>query len=321
MSDQLTLQSQNTPTHLQIPTPNQNDLHNFKEKINIATHNIRGINNLTKFHLWIDFCLQEKLHIVSLTETKLKDNPNATTNPHYKIFTSNYHPTSTQSRETSLGTAILVHNTIQPYIHDINTLPGTAIYIDFFFPGNKTRVISIYLPSNNNELSTRTQKQVSLWTVEAKRRNWHILLLGDFNANPDTHKKNKLPLFSDLFSNNLTSLLNFHKILEPTWQGRGLNSQIDDIWTSSRILLDFDPPQLTDPTGISDSDHKILTTTWYTNFTPTVPRNKKKKRKTFCYKKATTEDWENFRNKTSTLLRNANFIPNITNPDQLNKSW
>ena len=144
-------QPQNTLTHLQIPTPNQNALYNFKEKINIATHNIRGINNLTKFHLWIDFCLQEKLHIVSLTETKLKDNPNATTNPHYKIFTSNYHPTSTQSRETSLGTAILVHNTIQPYIHDINTLPGTAIYIDFFFPGNKTRIISIYLPSNNNE--------------------------------------------------------------------------------------------------------------------------------------------------------------------------
>lgn len=182
---------------------NQQELGNFKEKLNLATHNVRGINNLTKLQLWIDFCLEEKLHIVGITETKLKNNPQALTNPHYKIYTSNLlSPNTAQHRETSMGTAILVHNTLQPYIHDINTFPGTTIYIDFFFPRNKTRIISIYLPSNNKELSTRTQTQISLWTI-----------------------------FPDLISNDLTSLLNFHKISEPTWKGRGLTSQIDDIWT------------------------------------------------------------------------------------------
>src|SRR5260364_384152 len=113
---------------------NQSELINPKEQINIATHNIRGLNNLTKFHLWLDYCLQEKLHIISLPETKLKDNPKAYTNPHYKIFVSNFQPTSPQNRETSMGTALLIHNSLQPYIHDINMYPGTAIYIDFFFP-------------------------------------------------------------------------------------------------------------------------------------------------------------------------------------------
>ena len=150
----LTPQNQDTSNNTIF---NQQELSNFKEKLNLATHNVRGINNLTKLHLWIDFCLQKKLHIVGITETKLKNGPQALTNPHYKIFTSNFLPPNTaQHRETSMGTALLVHNTLQPYIHDINTLPGTAIYIDFFFPGNKTRIISIYLPLNNKDLLTRT---------------------------------------------------------------------------------------------------------------------------------------------------------------------
>src|SRR6185437_4007747 len=139
MNDHSIIQTQDTSTPSHTLISNQDALHNFKEKINIATHNIRGINNLTKLHPWIDFCLQEKLHIISLTETKLKGNPNTITNPHYKIFISNYLPASAQNKETSIGTAILIHNTLQPYIHNINTLPGTAIYIDFFFPGHRTR--------------------------------------------------------------------------------------------------------------------------------------------------------------------------------------
>ncbi|CAG8650688.1 10358_t:CDS:1, partial [Paraglomus brasilianum] len=55
--------------------------------------------------------------------------------------------------------------------------------------------------------------------------------------------------------NGLSSLLDFHKISNPTWQGRGLKSQIDDIWVSSNILLDIDTPDLIIATGISDSDH------------------------------------------------------------------
>jgi len=299
----------------------QSELINPKEQINLATHNIRGLNNLTKLHLWLDYCLQEKLHIISLTETKLKDNSRAYTNPHYKIFVSNFQPTSLQNRETSMGTALLVHNSLQPYIHDINIYPGTAIYVDFFFPGNKTRIISTYLPSNNADLLTRTQKQLSLWILEAKRKQWHILLLGDFNANFGSHKKSRLPIFSDLLSNNITSLMDFHKITDPTWHGRGLSSQIDDIWVSPQLLLNFDPPQLTNPAGISDSDHCILSSVWYTNFNPATPRNKKRKRKTFCYERTTIENWDEFSNTITTLISKANFPSDITSPEQLDKTW
>ena len=128
------------------------------EKIRIATHNIRGLNNSTKLQQQISYCAEEDLRIVSITETKLKQSDQSLTNPLYKIFISNHISTSIQSREASLGTVLIVHNSIQSYIHNIGTYPGMALYLDLFFPSNnKYRIISVYLPSNHLELLTHTQ--------------------------------------------------------------------------------------------------------------------------------------------------------------------
>ena len=313
-------------TRLESGTPEQDTNpyipHNIKEYINLATHNIRGLNNLTKLHSWIDYCIEQNLHIIALSETKLKESsPIALTNCHYKIYTSNFIPTSDQNREASLGSALLVHNTIQPYIHSISTYPGTAICIDFYFPGNRTRIISTYLPSNHPDLLTRTQKQISLWIYEAKQKNWHTIIMGDFNANANAGRKRRLPLFTDLNTNNLTSLLNFHEITDPTWSNNTSSSQIDDIWASPNILLDFDRPVLTSALGISDSDHVIISSTWHTNFSPKVPRNKKRKRKIYCYDKMTKEKWEDFANNIRSLLTTTPPPRTINNIDQINKSW
>jgi len=135
---------------------------NLNEKINIATHNVRGINNTLKMQTWIKYCVESNLHIISITETKLKESTTKSlTNPLYKIYTSNFVPYKSNQRETSLGTAIMVCNQLQPYIHKINTLPGTAICIDFFFPNNnKTCIISIYIPSNYLSLLRSIQSQM-----------------------------------------------------------------------------------------------------------------------------------------------------------------
>jgi len=99
---------------------------NIKEKINFATHNIRGFNNLIKRQQWITYCLQNNLHIISITETKLKESSQLSlTNPIYNIFTSNYTSASDQQRESSLGTALMVHYTVQPYIHNMQEFNNT----------------------------------------------------------------------------------------------------------------------------------------------------------------------------------------------------
>lgn len=158
----------------------QSDTLNIKEKIRITTHNIQGLNNQVKLQQWITYCIEQDLHIISLTETKLKNSKeHLLSNPTYKIYTSNFEPTSTLHRETSLGTAFMIHRNLQPYIHYIGTYPGTAIYIDFYFPNNnKTRIISIYLPSNHQDLLARTQKQIGTWIQEAKQKKWHTIIMG-----------------------------------------------------------------------------------------------------------------------------------------------
>ena len=297
-----------------------NILPNIKEKINLVTHNVRGFNNYIKRQQWITYCLQKNFHIISITETKLKESSQISlTNPYYKIYTSNYTPIL-QQREASLGTAIMVHNTVQPYIHNINAFLGTALCIDFFFPNNKTRIISVYLPSNNSDLSKRTQTQISLWSTEAKNKNWHIIILGDFNSNNYNNKK-KNTIFTDLTTNNCNSLLNFHNITTPTWNRNNSYSQIDDIWVSTDILLDTEIPNITSAIGITESDHSIISTTWVTNFSSHCPRNKKKKRKIYLYDRMTNENWEEFSNK---IQQNFTLMSNqepITDTKSLNRNW
>src|ERR1043165_602555 len=75
----------NTPTN--IPTLN------IKDHLNIATHNIQGLNDPLKLQIWLEYCAKNNYHIVSITETKLKNSSFAElSNPLYKIYTSNFIP-------------------------------------------------------------------------------------------------------------------------------------------------------------------------------------------------------------------------------------
>ena len=141
-----------TLTQQQLP-----EIKDPKQQINFTTHNIRGLNNSVKLQNWIEYCIRENLHLVALSETKLKSKPTSLTNPLYKFYTSNFIPSNPLHRETALGTALMVHKSIQLYIHNINSLLGSAIYIDFFFSNNnKTRVISVYLLTNHLQLLKST---------------------------------------------------------------------------------------------------------------------------------------------------------------------
>ena len=84
------------------------------------------------------------------------------------------------------------------------------------------------------------------------------------------------------------------------------------------MILDIDFPILIDTTGISDSDHKILSTTWHTNFTPTTPHCKRKKRKIFLYNRTTEDNWTDFTEAINISLANP---PSAITPENLNKYW
>src|ERR1043165_7259877 len=110
------------------------NIEHTKQHLTIATHNIQGYNATTKRQLWLDYCISQQLDIISLTETKLAHSQYTHLTLHnndYKCFMSNNSTTNSQHpREISARTILLIKQSLSTYIHNIQTLNGTAIAID-----------------------------------------------------------------------------------------------------------------------------------------------------------------------------------------------
>ena len=59
--------------HIPILTNNTNNSNNLY--FNIATHNVRGYNTSVKRQLWEQYCIENSLNIISITETKITNLP------------------------------------------------------------------------------------------------------------------------------------------------------------------------------------------------------------------------------------------------------
>ncbi|CAG8841416.1 33765_t:CDS:2, partial [Gigaspora margarita] len=121
------------------------------QPLKIITHNIQGLGANIKFQQWLEYCNEQKAHIILIAETKWPESTTlyiSLTNPFYKIYTANCDTETAIQREASMGTALALHSNLQPYIHSIDKVPGMAIMIDLYLPQNhKTRIISIGLTS------------------------------------------------------------------------------------------------------------------------------------------------------------------------------
>src|SRR5437868_7430996 len=276
-------------THNLIPIniPTNNELN----KLTIATHNVQGLNDPLKFQTWIEYCNEKNYNIISMTETKIaesKYNKLQFTNPYYHIYTSNCNKIIAKKQESSMGTAIAISRPLQPYIHNIQTEPGTAILIDLFFPQNqRLRIISVYLPSNNASLNLQTQKKITNWISYAITHNLEIIILGDFNSDANKHNKPTLQLFNTMNTRNIKSLLKYFNINAPTWARSSSNSQIDDIWVSSTLIPTISTLELNTAELITDSDHKIIQVEWQPKTYIQKYRTKKNTRQIFSYHKMT----------------------------------
>ena len=94
------------------------------------------------------------------------------------------------------------------------------------------------------------------------------------------------------------SILESYNIKKPTWSRKDLQSQIDDLWVPLNLVMDFELPLLTNAEEITNSDHKIFTTSWKTNLNKKrndSAKKRKKRQKVYKYDKMKEEDWVNFR--------------------------
>ena len=157
------------------------------EFLSISTLNVQGLNVPLKRQLIFEYLNKEDIDIVSVTETKLaqkEDLRRSLLNQYYYVYTAATPEDLGLKRESAMGTALLIKPYLRHYIHNIESYLGTAIMIDFFLPGNlRTRIISLYLPSDKIEISLKTQDKIKKWISDANKRNMKIIVMGDFNNN------------------------------------------------------------------------------------------------------------------------------------------
>ncbi|CAG8563988.1 30114_t:CDS:2, partial [Gigaspora margarita] len=145
------------------------------------------------------------------------------------------------------------------------------------------RIISIYLPSNNQTLSKETQKEVTKWIKSAKQKNYQVVTMGDFNDNPENKEsKKKKPLFQAISKQNLISTMTYFSNNKPTWQ-RG-TSTLDTM----------------------RSDHSVLCITWKHQLNISILRRKRLKRKIYRYEQMDEDSWQKFKDEIEEKLRHEN---------------
>ncbi|CAG8798283.1 29303_t:CDS:2, partial [Gigaspora margarita] len=188
----------------------------------------------------------------------------ALTNSIYRIYTANYNRLEGRKNLAIIGAALAVHRDLCLYIHNIQTVAGTM----------------------------ETERVLKEWTLLAKRNLIQLIMMGDYNTNKK-RKQNKGSVLMILETRGLVSLLDFQRILHPTWQRGELRNQIDDFWVDAELALNIDIVEMIEPKTITESDHMILKTTWHAEINLGTKQPKPvHRREIFMYEKMVKEDWE-----------------------------
>ena len=78
---------------------NKNKSNPLTNNLKIITHNVHSINNNLKRQLWLEYCKEQDINIVSITERKLAESKFKDIelqNSWYKIYIANNNSTNTK---------------------------------------------------------------------------------------------------------------------------------------------------------------------------------------------------------------------------------
>ncbi|PKY33574.1 DNase I-like protein [Rhizophagus irregularis] len=252
---------------------------NKKVFFNIATLNIRGLNQLKLINIY-NILKKCNLDFLALTETKIGIKSVRFMAKELGI-TEKYviQGTIDNNKQNSTGIVLFIKKQIANNISDIQVQLGRIVKIDFEFSKyNKFSIISIYNKSGNCKQAREEQQTVSQLVINmikiARRNQQKIMVLGDFNLNFGKYEKlknrnvridNQFSIFKYLENHNFVdahkSLLNINdqqlKESHSTFKNSITFSRIDYIWLSENldnILVNAKIIQ----DDCDNTDHKLL---------------------------------------------------------------
>jgi hypothetical protein len=301
-------------------------------RINIATHNIRGITRITDQDMLIEEIHHRNIGILGLSETKLTVNNQEFAfkdNNYYRSFSS-----AGQVKPYGSGVLLLVRKDIGRYIESVERIPGFMVAINILSRGRKTFVCQIYLPCQKKD-SLQVQKEIQKVIDKKRKEKYSLIIMGDFNAvvNPRRDRSRgdhqftpseepEIPIFDYLLDNNLIDIQEIWEedSMTPTWRNNQTSSRIDYMWSTRDIAAESTRFQNKFDRDVSDSDHSIMATTFQLKTiihkdrdSLDQMRSKSVKLKTISLEETSDEQWEEFRQKMESKLKKEQLKQQIVN--------
>jgi ribonuclease HI len=334
-------------THFNTENPD------FIDYFKIGTINIRQKFEKSKFTI-LNFMSTHNYDILGITETghirnlynnkkckyniKNIDNEDIT----YTVYFD------TDGTTTSEGTAIIVNEEVEKHIYEVKNFKGRAIYLEYLFKDHKClKIFNIYLPANNVEPTEKKKNEdinnfikenINKKNFNKNSNNNHIIVMGDFNIDPDKVQQNKniIPKEKRLILDTLKEyhLIDTAKVFSEkpsaTWSKPNSNniiSRIDLIYMTKNLLNETISTYTTIPLKMEiDTDHKAINSLIDRNYLISKKKNKldmSNKRMNnvnsfnYNYKKVDDEMWKEFSKSIEQKINKKNYLLNIIDNNML----
>src|SRR5271170_883 len=171
--------SKNTPTNNRCNIFPHNEQTKNPTPWLIGTHNTRSLSD-TKKTLLLDFCHEQQIDILGITETWLPSNHRwHDPNKNFKIWLS-----KPSNQYIGSGVGFIISNKWAQHVYNIVDFQNRCILIDLAFKGKiKYRILNIYNPANPSK--NKLRKEIINWTrnaiLEAENQNSFTIIMGDLN--------------------------------------------------------------------------------------------------------------------------------------------
>jgi exonuclease III len=212
--------------------------------LSFATHNVRSFTNPAKQHTLVELYSSLDIDVIGLQETNFSKN---NVSPFQMNFTSKYvgffgKQPNDNKQTTGFGVGLLLTPQLANHVFNHVSFLNRIILTDLQFSNKqKLRIINCYIPPA--DIITKKHIFTELFKIlrSAISNNFHILLLGDFNADmdkPNLAKINK-NFFDTIQNMNLfdscSIIFDRLRVDYPTFRSHNATSRIDYVWSSVDI--------------------------------------------------------------------------------------
>ncbi|GET59571.1 reverse transcriptase family protein [Rhizophagus irregularis DAOM 181602=DAOM 197198] len=289
--------------------------------INFGQINVNGLcSPVRQLHL-LNYFLHSSFGVLSLNDTRLissgakfiYQNEHSLYN-----FKSYWAPSPSNSRPHD-GVGLLLRHPLHKHVQKIDPWKGRLLKLDLFFHQTKISIISVYIPpyhSIHYKERDAIFAQLNLWLDKARSNNYHVVILGDFNADKISHShlpQHHLKILRSLSSRYFTDHQSYISSISgpsPTFYHQNGSSRLDYIWSSPGFPAPGLFSQVATCPKLNDNqftDHRVLITAFdfsscFAILSKARLKQKSEQRTIFLYKNLKDDTWDKFSNEVNSRL-------------------